>query len=241
MVTPAFRARFSSEAEWSGVTVHYGERGWEHGVGRSGAVTLPSAAMRSSVGSGRDVHGRKQHDGVRPEGGNSGAQPWRRMPPPYWEGVNLCSRSPESGVLSPSAALIGCARARQAAQPRRAATHAHRHRQPSYRHDRVHGDNGRRSTGSDGAGERAGAPSPGGRHAAGGRLGMSPRIRDGRGRLMVRSHALDLAMAGITGGFALNATAFDLWCGRAAHQRAPAFIALILPLGYALGFSSYPF
>ena len=49
------------------------------------------------------------------------------------------------------------------------------------------------------------------------------------------------AMAGIAGGLSLNARAFDLWCGRAADQRAPAFIAVILPLGYALGFSSYPF
>jgi diguanylate cyclase (GGDEF)-like protein len=50
-----------------------------------------------------------------------------------------------------------------------------------------------------------------------------------------------LSMAGIAGGLALNATAFDLWCGRAAHDRAPALIALMLPLGYYLGFSSYAF
>ena len=50
-----------------------------------------------------------------------------------------------------------------------------------------------------------------------------------------------LSMAGITGGLALNTTAFDLWCGRAAHDRIPAFIAVILPLGYFLGFSSYAF
>jgi diguanylate cyclase (GGDEF)-like protein len=49
------------------------------------------------------------------------------------------------------------------------------------------------------------------------------------------------AMAGIAGGLALNATAFDLWCGRPAHDRAPAVIAIVLPIGYALGFSSYAF
>ena len=50
-----------------------------------------------------------------------------------------------------------------------------------------------------------------------------------------------LSMAGIAGGLALFATAFDLWCGRVAHERAPALIAVVLPLGYALGFSSYAF
>ena len=50
-----------------------------------------------------------------------------------------------------------------------------------------------------------------------------------------------LAMAGIAGGLALNGAAFDLWCGRAARNRWPWLIALVLPLGYGLGFSSYPF
>jgi diguanylate cyclase (GGDEF)-like protein len=49
------------------------------------------------------------------------------------------------------------------------------------------------------------------------------------------------AMAGIAGGLALNATAFDLWCGRVAHDRAPAIIAVLLIAGYGAGFSSYPF
>jgi diguanylate cyclase len=49
------------------------------------------------------------------------------------------------------------------------------------------------------------------------------------------------AMAGIAGGLALNGTAFDLWCGRIAHDRAPALIAVVLPIGYAIGFSSYAF
>jgi diguanylate cyclase (GGDEF)-like protein len=50
-----------------------------------------------------------------------------------------------------------------------------------------------------------------------------------------------LAMAGIAGGFALHATAFDLWCGRVAHDRAPALIAVMLTAGYAVGFSDYAF
>jgi diguanylate cyclase len=50
-----------------------------------------------------------------------------------------------------------------------------------------------------------------------------------------------LAMAGIAGGLALNAAAFDLWCGRAGTSRWPLAIAVVMPLGYFLGFSSYPF
>jgi diguanylate cyclase (GGDEF)-like protein len=50
-----------------------------------------------------------------------------------------------------------------------------------------------------------------------------------------------LSMAGIAGGLALNATAFDLWCGRTAHNRAPAMIAVLLTLGYGAGFSNYAF
>jgi diguanylate cyclase (GGDEF)-like protein len=50
-----------------------------------------------------------------------------------------------------------------------------------------------------------------------------------------------VAMAGIAGGLALNCAAFDLWCGRATSSRAPLFVAIVMPLGYCLGFSSYPF
>jgi diguanylate cyclase (GGDEF)-like protein len=50
-----------------------------------------------------------------------------------------------------------------------------------------------------------------------------------------------LAMAGIAGGLALNAAAFDLWCGRIPQIRMPMLIAVVLPFGYGLGFSSYPF
>jgi len=50
-----------------------------------------------------------------------------------------------------------------------------------------------------------------------------------------------LAMGGIAGGLAYSAVAFDLWCGRAAVARAPAIIALIMTVGYCIGFDSYPF
>lgn len=67
---------------------------------------------------------------------------------------------------------------------------------------------------------------------------MSGLVKDGS---MSDRLLSTLAMAGITGGLALNATAFDIWCGRAAHDHLPALIAVILPLGYFLGFSSYAF
>jgi diguanylate cyclase (GGDEF)-like protein len=50
-----------------------------------------------------------------------------------------------------------------------------------------------------------------------------------------------LSMACIAGGMALNAAAFDLWCGRAATARAPAVIAALLTVGYGVGFGSYAF
>jgi diguanylate cyclase (GGDEF)-like protein len=50
-----------------------------------------------------------------------------------------------------------------------------------------------------------------------------------------------LSMAGIAGGLALNATAFDLWCGRTVPGRAPMIIAVVMTLGYCIGFSSYAF
>ncbi len=50
-----------------------------------------------------------------------------------------------------------------------------------------------------------------------------------------------LAVTGIGAGLALNAAAFDLWCGRKPQIGAPLAIALLLSVGYALGFASYPF
>ncbi len=48
-------------------------------------------------------------------------------------------------------------------------------------------------------------------------------------------------MAGLAGGLALNAAAFDLWCGRKPQIRIPVLIATVMPIGYAIGFASYPF
>lgn len=50
-----------------------------------------------------------------------------------------------------------------------------------------------------------------------------------------------LSMAGIAGGVAHNASAFDLWCGRTAPSRTPLFIAVLLTTGYCAGFSNYAF
>jgi hypothetical protein len=50
-----------------------------------------------------------------------------------------------------------------------------------------------------------------------------------------------LSMSGIGGGLALNARAFDRWCGRTQHPVAPTIIAVVMPIGYCLGFSSYAF
>jgi diguanylate cyclase (GGDEF)-like protein len=50
-----------------------------------------------------------------------------------------------------------------------------------------------------------------------------------------------LAMAGISSSLALTWAAFDLWCGRAAESRIPLLVAVVMPLGYGLGFASYPF
>jgi len=50
-----------------------------------------------------------------------------------------------------------------------------------------------------------------------------------------------VSMACIAASLAMLARAFDLWCGRGAHDRVPVWIAVLLPLGYALGFSSYAF
>jgi hypothetical protein len=50
-----------------------------------------------------------------------------------------------------------------------------------------------------------------------------------------------LSMAGIASGLALNARAFDLWCGRTVPAHAPTVIAVMLTFGYGLGFSNYAF
>lgn len=50
-----------------------------------------------------------------------------------------------------------------------------------------------------------------------------------------------LAMAGIAGGLTCNAIAFDLWYGRAAVARAPSVIAIVMTLGYGIGYGDYAF
>jgi diguanylate cyclase (GGDEF)-like protein len=50
-----------------------------------------------------------------------------------------------------------------------------------------------------------------------------------------------LAMAAVSSGLALNASAFDLWCGRTVQAWAPATLAVMLTVGYGAGFSSYAF
>jgi diguanylate cyclase (GGDEF)-like protein len=50
-----------------------------------------------------------------------------------------------------------------------------------------------------------------------------------------------LSMAGIAGGLAFNARAFDMWCGRKTSSSAPAVIAALITLGYGIGFSNYAF
>ena len=50
-----------------------------------------------------------------------------------------------------------------------------------------------------------------------------------------------LSMAGISGGLALNATAFDLWCGHTVRARVQVLLAVLMTTGYGMGFASYPF
>lgn len=50
-----------------------------------------------------------------------------------------------------------------------------------------------------------------------------------------------LSMAGIAFGLACNAIAFDLWCGREAVARAPMVTAVVMTLGYCIGFDHYAF
>ena len=50
-----------------------------------------------------------------------------------------------------------------------------------------------------------------------------------------------MAMGSVSGGMVFNAMAFQLWYGREASARAPAAIAVLMTVGYSIGFSSYPF
>ena len=50
-----------------------------------------------------------------------------------------------------------------------------------------------------------------------------------------------MAMGSVSGGMVFNAMAFQLWYGREASARAPAAIAVLMTVGYSIGFSDYQF
>lgn len=50
-----------------------------------------------------------------------------------------------------------------------------------------------------------------------------------------------MAMGSVSGGMVFNAMAFQLWYGREASARVPAAIAVLMTVGYSIGFSNYPF
>ncbi|KQQ31041.1 hypothetical protein ASF61_17590 [Duganella sp. Leaf126] len=50
-----------------------------------------------------------------------------------------------------------------------------------------------------------------------------------------------LSMGAIAGGMVCNAAAFDLWCGRKASIGASLGVAVVMTLGYCIGYGSYPF
>lgn len=50
-----------------------------------------------------------------------------------------------------------------------------------------------------------------------------------------------LSMACVSSGMVFNAMAFQLWCGWKASVRAPAAIAVLMTVGYGIGFSDYAF
>ena len=64
--------------------------------------------------------------------------------------------------------------------------------------------------------------------------------------LVERGSAVDwmlssASMACMAVSLALLGAAFDLWCGRRTHDRWLGALAVLMPLGYALGFSNYAF
>jgi len=64
--------------------------------------------------------------------------------------------------------------------------------------------------------------------------------------LVERGSAVDwmlssASMACMAVSLALLGAAFDLWCGRRTHDRWLVALAVLMPLGYALGFSNYAF
>ncbi|CAN5894661.1 hypothetical protein BH11PSE8_BH11PSE8_39470 [soil metagenome] len=76
-------------------------------------------------------------------------------------------------------------------------------------------------------------------HAAGwGLLLLSGRMAIGGWADRLLSTA---SMACMSASLVLLGKAFDLWCGRDGSDRWPLIVALVMTLGYALGFSSYSF
>ena len=49
------------------------------------------------------------------------------------------------------------------------------------------------------------------------------------------------SMAGLAASLALSAAAFERWCGRTNPARGQMLLAVVVPLGYGIGFSSYAF
>jgi len=61
-------------------------------------------------------------------------------------------------------------------------------------------------------------------------------------RFGVADHLLStLSMACVSSGMVFNAIAFELWCGRKATARTSAVIAVLMTVGYSIGFSDYAF
>lgn len=50
-----------------------------------------------------------------------------------------------------------------------------------------------------------------------------------------------LSMAAIAAGISFNAAALELWCGREPRVRASVFVAVLIVVGYGIGYSDYPF
>lgn len=50
-----------------------------------------------------------------------------------------------------------------------------------------------------------------------------------------------LSMAAIAAGISFNAAALELWCGRAPRVRASVFVAVLIVVGYGIGYADYPF
>jgi diguanylate cyclase (GGDEF)-like protein len=50
-----------------------------------------------------------------------------------------------------------------------------------------------------------------------------------------------LSMAAIAAGISFNAAALELWCGREPRVRASVFVAVLIVVGYGIGYADYPF